>query len=70
VPIQSLHQPLASSFLTQTTNHSSTMSRDMKDWGDYEDDEELPQAVEVSLVFVACEKRKGGWQNIERLRWR
>jgi len=41
------------------TNHS-TMSRDMKDWGDYEDDEELPQSVEVRFVFVACGERKGG----------
>lgn len=25
------------------------MSRDVKDWGDYEDDEELPAPVEVRL---------------------
>lgn len=29
---------------------AAAMSRDMKDWGDYEDDEELPQAVEVRFV--------------------
>jgi hypothetical protein len=43
------------------------MSRDMKDWGDYEDDEELPQPVEVRFVFFACGERKGGWQKIGKL---
>ena len=32
---------------THRQSSAATMSRDVKDWGDYEDDEELPQPVEV-----------------------